>query len=386
MVRIGLFGGVSAVTDGGEPVDVGPAKCQTVLAVLALSAGSAVPVTRLVELVWGDEPPRTAEKTLQSYVVRLRAGLGADVDRSDRAAYRLAVPADAVDVARFRRQLDLGDIEAALGEWTGTPLAGLDAQSLIPMVDGLVEQWLGAVETDLARRVETDPPGGHRPVDGTHRGLSVPGGVVGTADDRAVPGGAAGRCARGVPARPPSPRGAARGGTRPTAEGSGVADPGPRRAAPRRRGRRSSPSARPTGTVTFGFCEVEDAARLWATNRKKTAAAMARLDELVRAAVNRQGGFLFVIGGESFGAAFHRADDAAAWATELQLGVSSEPWPGGVELRLRIGLHTGETEDAANGYFGAAVNEAQRLRQRRARRPNPCVRGHCRVAGPQRPA
>ena len=52
-------------------------------------------------------------------------------------------------------------------------------------------------------------------------------------------------------------------------------------------------AARPTGTVTFGFCEVEDAARLWATNRKKTAAAMARLDELVRAAVNRQGGFFF---------------------------------------------------------------------------------------------
>ena len=59
----------------------------------------------------------------------------------------------------------------------------------------------------------------------------------------------------------------------------------------------------------------------------------------------------------SFGAAFHRADDAAAWATELQLAVSSEPWPGGVELRLRIGLHTGETEEAANGYFGAAVND-----------------------------
>ena len=81
----------------------------------------------------------------------------------------------------------------------------------------------------------------------------------------------------------------------------------------------------------------------------------------MRATVDRQDAFLFVIGGESFGAAFHRADDAAAWATELQLGVSSEPWPGGVELRLRIGLHTSETEDAAHGYYGAAVNEAQRL-------------------------
>ena len=159
MVRIGLFGGVSAVTDGGEPLDIGPAKCQTVLAVLALSAGSAVPVSRLVELVWGDEPPRTAEKTLQSYVVRLRAGLGADAIVRTGAAYRLAVPADAVDVARFRRQLDSGNVEAALAEWTGTPLAGLDAPGLTPIVDGLVEQWLGAVETDLARRVETDPPG-----------------------------------------------------------------------------------------------------------------------------------------------------------------------------------------------------------------------------------
>jgi hypothetical protein len=51
VVRIGLFGGVSAATDGGEPVDVGSAKCQTVLAVLALAAGTAVPVPRIVELV-----------------------------------------------------------------------------------------------------------------------------------------------------------------------------------------------------------------------------------------------------------------------------------------------------------------------------------------------
>ena len=77
MVRIGLLGGVRAATDAGVPVDVGPAKCQTVLAVLALSPGRAVPVARMVELVWGAEPPRTAEKTVQSYVVRLRKGLGA---------------------------------------------------------------------------------------------------------------------------------------------------------------------------------------------------------------------------------------------------------------------------------------------------------------------
>ena len=76
MVRIGLLGGVRVATDDGEPVDIGPAKSQTVLAALALSPGTPLAVSRLVELVWGDEPPRTASKTLQWHVARLRKGLG----------------------------------------------------------------------------------------------------------------------------------------------------------------------------------------------------------------------------------------------------------------------------------------------------------------------
>ena len=157
MVLIRLLGGVSATTDGGEPVDIGPAKCQTVLAALALSAGSAVPVPRLIDLVWGEQPPRTAEKTLQSYVVRLRRGLGAASIVRIGAAYRLVLQPESIDVARFRQQLDSGNIEAALAEWTGTPLAGLEGHGLTPMVDGLVEQWLATVEIDLERRVQTNP-------------------------------------------------------------------------------------------------------------------------------------------------------------------------------------------------------------------------------------
>jgi predicted ATPase len=88
---------------------------------------------------------------------------------------------------------------------------------------------------------------------------------------------------------------------------------------------------------------------------------MARHDELVRSAVDRHGGYVFATGGDSFGAAFHRASDAAAWATELQAAMRREPWPAGVELRLRIGLHTGETQERAKGYFGPAVIVAARL-------------------------
>ncbi len=356
MVRISLLGGVSAATDGGVPVDVGPARCRTVLAALAVSAGSVVAVSRLVELVWGEDPPRTAEKTLQSYVVRLRKGLGAGSIVRTGVAYRLAVAPDAVDVARFQRDLDAGDVASALAQWTGTPLAGLGEHGLAPVVDGLVEQWLGAVEVDLARRVETDAPVAIGPLTeltSSHpfrEGLWC---LLMTALYRA------GRQADALAAF--------RRARRHLVEQLGV-EPGPRL-----RDLESlilghdeqlggaAPSGRPTGTVTFGFCEIPDSSGLWARHRKKMAVAAARLDELVRAAVARHRGHLFASGGESFGAAFHRADDAAAWAVELQLEVSGEPWPGGVEVALRIGLHTGETDERATGYFGPAVIAAARI-------------------------
>src|SRR5688572_7390936 len=102
VVEICLLGGVSATRDDGAPADIGPARCRTVLAALALSVGSAVPVPRLVELVWGEQPPRTAAKTLQSYVTRLRKGLGPESVVRTGAAYRLDVAAEAVDVVRFQ--------------------------------------------------------------------------------------------------------------------------------------------------------------------------------------------------------------------------------------------------------------------------------------------
>jgi predicted ATPase/DNA-binding SARP family transcriptional activator len=157
VVQIRLLGGVRASDDNGVAVDVGPAKCQAVLAALALRTGAVVSVSRIVEMVWGEDPPRTAEKTLQSYITRLRKGLGAGSIVREGAAYRLNVDPRAVDVARFQRLLDSGDVEAALAEWSGRPMAGLDAAGLGPAVDGLVEQWIGAVEAGLAHHVEVDP-------------------------------------------------------------------------------------------------------------------------------------------------------------------------------------------------------------------------------------
>jgi predicted ATPase/class 3 adenylate cyclase len=361
VVEIRLFGGVRVTGDTGSAADVGPAKCQTVLAALALSAGSAVPVSRLVELVWGPEPPRTAGKTLQSYVTRLRKGVGAGaIDRTG-AAYRLDVDPDAVDVVRFQRLLAAGDVEAALATWTGTPLAGLDAPGLAATVDALVEQWLGAVELHLARSVETDPGGAIGPLTGLtadhpfREGLWA---LLMTALYRV------GRQADALAAY--------RRARHHLVEELGI-EPGPRLREleasilghdERLRVERSAQGSAlgpPTGTVTFGFSDLDDSARLWARHRDQAAAALGRHDQLVRDAAERHGGYVFATGGDSFGVAFHRATDAAGWAGDVQAAMAQEPWPGGAAVRVRIGLHTGETQERARGYFGPAVIVAARL-------------------------
>jgi predicted ATPase/DNA-binding SARP family transcriptional activator len=155
-VRIFLFGGVRVTTEDGEPLYLDQARSQAVLAALALAPGVAVPVSRLIELVWGDEPPRT-EKVLQWHIAQLRKAIGAEAIVRTGSAYRLDVGPDAVDVARFQRRLRDGDVSAALAEWTGPPLAGVDAPGLAATIAGLTEQWFGAVEVDLARRVDAEP-------------------------------------------------------------------------------------------------------------------------------------------------------------------------------------------------------------------------------------
>jgi predicted ATPase/DNA-binding SARP family transcriptional activator len=156
VVQVQLLGGVDAVDDG-RTLDLGPAKRRAVLAALALSAGAAVPVTRIVELVWGSQPPPSAAKTLQAHIARLRAALGRETIASVGSAYRLDLPAEAVDALRFQQRLDVGDIDGALAEWTGAPLTGVDAEGLAAVADRLVEQWLGATEARLARLVDATP-------------------------------------------------------------------------------------------------------------------------------------------------------------------------------------------------------------------------------------
>jgi predicted ATPase len=89
--------------------------------------------------------------------------------------------------------------------------------------------------------------------------------------------------------------------------------------------------------------------------------ALARHDELLRAAIEAHDGYVFATGGDGFAAAFARAGDAVGAAVASQARLSPEAWPPGAPIRVRIGLHTGEVEERGGDYFGPAVNRAARL-------------------------
>jgi class 3 adenylate cyclase len=117
----------------------------------------------------------------------------------------------------------------------------------------------------------------------------------------------------------------------------------------------------PTGTVTFLFTDVEGSTRLLKRFGSEYGRILARHHDLVRQAVARHGGHEVDTQGEAFFVAFPRAKDAVSAAIALQRDHTAEPWPEGVEVRVRIGIHTAEPELAPTGYIGMGLHRAARL-------------------------
>jgi DNA-binding SARP family transcriptional activator/energy-coupling factor transporter ATP-binding protein EcfA2 len=119
----GVLGPLVAFRDGA-PVVLGGPKEQLVLAYLLAHANAPVSTDALVEALWGDAPPRSAERTLQAYVSRLRRAVGPSRSTGDRSTvlsrsggyYRLVVPPDSLDSQRFEELARLGAAQVAGGE------------------------------------------------------------------------------------------------------------------------------------------------------------------------------------------------------------------------------------------------------------------------------
>ncbi|WP_281173646.1 AfsR/SARP family transcriptional regulator [Actinokineospora inagensis] len=121
-----VLGPVEALGPTGRALVHGTRQ-RAVLGVLALHAGTVLPASRLVDVLWGDDPPRTAVKTLHSHVARVRQALTACgfplVLRTKEPGYVLAVDAESVDALRFERLVR--DARGHLGRAEADRAAGL---------------------------------------------------------------------------------------------------------------------------------------------------------------------------------------------------------------------------------------------------------------------
>lgn len=140
-VHVGILGPVEAHSPDGK-LSVGGPRPRTLLAVLALRVGDIVPLDRLIDELYGAEPPSDAANALQGQVSRLRRALGdASLIEFHPAGYRLALAPDQVDAHRFaslaaegQQALEQGDpqvaeslLAEALQLWRGPALADVDA-------------------------------------------------------------------------------------------------------------------------------------------------------------------------------------------------------------------------------------------------------------------
>jgi DNA-binding SARP family transcriptional activator len=162
-VGIGLLGALTVTGDEG-PIEVAAAKERVILATLALDVGRTVAVSELTDALWGDAPPPTAVKTLQTYVARLRRTLPDGWIATIAGGYALTVDPATVDVWRFERAVAAGraateggrhaEARARLAEavalWRGPAVADLgDHPQGQAAATRLVELRLSA-EEDLA--------------------------------------------------------------------------------------------------------------------------------------------------------------------------------------------------------------------------------------------
>ena len=136
-----LLGPVQAVSADG-PCALGGPKQRALLAVLLLERGRVVPRDRLVDALWNDRPPSTANGSLQVYVHGLRRALGSDRIVTVGTGYRIHLDPGELDAEQFEqllaradRALEQGtpsaaleDVNAALALWRGPPLADLRDQ------------------------------------------------------------------------------------------------------------------------------------------------------------------------------------------------------------------------------------------------------------------
>jgi class 3 adenylate cyclase len=117
----------------------------------------------------------------------------------------------------------------------------------------------------------------------------------------------------------------------------------------------------PRGHVTFLLTDIEGSTELLRRLGDEYAPLLADIRRQVRTAVRQAGGREVSARGDDVFAVFERAPAAVEAALAIQRAMRAGAWPGGIDVRLRIGLHRGRPELTETGYVGISVHAAARI-------------------------
>jgi DNA-binding SARP family transcriptional activator len=397
-VEVGLLGPLLVVTDGGLVSGLA-GKERAVLAALALRPARVVSMAELVALLWGDDPPRSANKALQTYVSKLRHVLpdGAITTVSD--GYRLAIRPEEVDAFRFEMLVGHGRRSAEDGDAPEVARALVDGLALWrgrALVD-LVEHPLGmgeAARLEELRQVAEEDLVEARLSLGEHRTVVAEAEALVAAEPLRERRWAqlmvalyrSGRQADALRAyRRLRERLGEELGIEPSTElvrleegillqDSGLAWSRPALARSRQSdeadasvsgsGTAVASPALPSGVLTFVLTDMIASTVLWDTHPEQMPSVLQLHDELIASVVSSNGGMILKSKGEgdSTISVFARASDAVTAAVGLQQRLGETAWPEGVEVTVRVAVHTGEAHERDGDYFGPTLNRAARLR------------------------
>src|SRR6266508_5693712 len=117
----------------------------------------------------------------------------------------------------------------------------------------------------------------------------------------------------------------------------------------------------PTGTVTLLFSDVDGSTELVKRLGEHYGDVLAEHRRLLRAAFAESRGIEIDTQGDAFFVAFGSARDAVAAAVAAQRALATHSWRDGVEVRVRMGLHTCEAHRSEESYVGVGVHRAARI-------------------------
>jgi len=349
---------------------------RTVLVALVAWAGEAISTDRLTDAVWGAQPPRSADKAVQNSVMLLRKALTTDAIETMPGGYLLRTAAAAVDVRYFEQLVRDGRARARHNEWAAAESAFSEALALwrgTPLVE------LGDWEPGASERTRLEEL--HRTVVeelleaglacGRHHELVAD--LQRLASDEPLRERRWGllmlalyRCGRQAEALRAFQR--ARSALSDLGLEPGDELQGLEKAIVAHDSELSSAvDGRPVEgwrLKTYVLTEVVGSVALWEADSDAMSVAMARRDVLIRHEVTAAGGTVVRADGESDStfSVFARPLDAVRAAAAIQRAMAAEPWPAAAKVRVRAGVHTGESVARGGDWVGPAVNRAARLR------------------------